>query len=85
MELPLRTPLERVMPIPHILEEMRLLLPRGQRGRDGMHGRVAPPLVVEPAVRVEVLEERGVGGGAPEGLVGYFEVGPDWCGESKLV
>lgn len=45
-----------------------------------MNWSVAPALVVEPAFGVEVVEEFGVGFGAPEVHVGDFEVGPDCVG-----
>lgn len=54
-----------------------------------MNWSVAPALVVEPAFGVEVVEEFGVGFGAPEVHVGDFEVGPDcgggWAGGLMVV
>ena len=74
----LRTPLKRRVAITHVLEEMHLGLVRQQRRCDGVHGCVAPSLIVEPACFVEIVEEIGVRLGPPEIHVGDFEVGPDW-------
>ena len=68
-------------PLTNLIEELNLLPLRKQRRRDRVHGRVAPPLVVEPAALVEVVEEGGVRGPAPELEVGDLEVGPDWRGD----
>ena len=64
-------------PLTNLIKELNLLPLREQRGRDRVHGRVAPSLVVEPAALVEVVEEGGVRGPAPELEVGDLEVGPD--------
>ena len=68
------------MPIPDIPKEVYRGLGREERDGDGVHGRVAPSLVVEPAALVEVVEEGGVRRSAPELEVGDLEVGPDWGG-----
>ena len=45
-----------------------------------MHRRIPPTLVEEPAGAVEVLEVSFVGGRAPKGHIGDFEVGPEVAG-----
>ena len=60
------------------MDTHNLFLLREERGADGVHGRVAPALVVESALLVEVLEELHVGLAPPEVQVANLEVGPDW-------
>ena len=48
-----------------------------------MHRCVAPSLVVEPARRVEVVEEFGVGFASPEIHAGDLEVAPDCRRQSQ--
>ena len=51
--------------------------PNRQRGKRG-EGRQTD-LVVEPAARLEELEESSIGGTAPEVHVSDLKVAPDWC------
>jgi len=75
----LRTPLEGLVAVADIAEEVQLVLGREQRGADGVHGRVAPPLIVEPTRGVEVREELAVRLAAPEVEIANLKVAPD-CG-----
>jgi hypothetical protein len=53
----------------------KLLEKRGTKGEGW--GRNAD-LVVEPALLIEVFEESGIGGTAPEVQVGNLKVAPNW-------
>lgn len=75
-----RTVRIRIMLVPHIAEKVDLVLWQEQRSRDGVHRGVSPPLVVEPALRVEVVEEGLIGVATPEIEVSDLKVAPD-CGE----
>ena len=64
------------MPIRDVVEEMDFFFFQGQRRGDGVHGGVAPTLVEEPAVLVELREVVDVGFGAQPVEVADLEVGP---------
>lgn len=59
-----------------VVEEVDLVLLEHQAGGDGVHGRVAPALVEEAAVAVEVVEVVDVGPAAQPVEVADLEVGP---------
>lgn len=60
-----------------IIEEVDFVLVKGETGADGMDGRVAPALVEESAVLVQLVEEVGVGRAAQPIEVADFKVGPE--------
>jgi hypothetical protein len=73
-----RTVVVRAVLVPDRREEVEFRLGQEQRRGEGVHGRVAPALVVEAALCIEELEVGLVGRRAPEVKVGNLEVGPDW-------
>ena len=66
--------LEWLVPVPNIVEEMKLVFRREQGGADGVYGRVAPSLVVEFPSTVEECEEDLVFRRTEEVEVRYFKV-----------
>lgn len=62
------------MLVPNFVEEVDLALRRKQRDGQRMDRRVAPSLVVEAALSLEVIEVGRVGLAAPEVHVRDFEV-----------
>ena len=68
--------------VSYCLEEVNLVFGEEERGGDGVHGRVAPTLIVEVAGLVEVVEEGEVVRRAEEVEVGDLEVGPDFMMET---
>ena len=83
--LTLRTMLEWLMSVSNIVEEVDLIFAREEGGADGMNRRVAPSLVVEPALGIEVLEELAVRLAAPEVEVSDLEIAPDCVGRQLIV
>lgn len=77
MRFSLRTPLEWLVPVPDIREEVELVLRCKQCSADGVNGCVAPALVVETTSLVEVLEEFAIGFASPEVEITDLEVAPD--------
>lgn len=72
------------MPVPDVVEEVQLGLVREESGADGMHGSIAPSLVVEPALAVKVLEEVDIGRRPPQVQRRDLKVRPDCDGPSGL-
>ena len=68
--------------VSYCLEKVDLVLGKEERGGDGVHGGVAPTLIVEVAGLVEVVEEGEVVRGTEEVEVGDLEVGPDFMMET---
>lgn len=60
-----------------VVKVVDLVLVEEERGRDGVHGRVAPPLIREPSRSVERAEVSLVGFALPQSSGGDFEVGPE--------
>ena len=70
--------LEGFVSISDIVEEVDLILASEQCRADGVHGRIAPSLVVKSSCLVQVIEEIHVRLRPPEVEVTEFKVGPDW-------
>ena len=68
----------RIMLVPNLIKELQLILPRKQRSRYAMHGRISPPLIIKSTFGVQVLKERLVRRPAPEIHIGDLKVTPDF-------
>lgn len=77
MCLSLWTPLEWLVSVPNVREEVKLVLRCEQSSADGVNWCVAPTLVVEAACLVEVVEEFAIGFASPEVEVANLEVTPN--------
>ena len=64
------------VPVADVVEEVDLVAVEQQACPDRVHGRVSPPLIEEPAVFVERVEEVDVGLRPQPVEVADFEVGP---------
>jgi hypothetical protein len=67
---------ERDVIVSYIVEEVDLILLKHESGRYRVDGRIAPPLVEETAIIIQLSEEVNVGLGAEPVQVTDFEVGP---------
>jgi len=63
-----------VVLVSNLVKEVNLVTVEESGSRDAVHRRVSPALIVEPTELLEVVEERGVRGSAPEIHVGDFKV-----------
>lgn len=77
MCLSLRTPLERLVSVPNVREEVELVLRCEQSSANGVNWCVAPTFVVEAACLVEVVEEFAIGFASPKVEVADLEVTPN--------
>jgi len=68
---------ERDVVVSDIVEEVDLLFLQHQPGRDGVHRRIAPSLVEEPAVPIQMVEVIHVGGTAQPVQIADLEIGPE--------
>lgn len=70
------------MPVPNVLEEMKLVFRREQCSANGVDRCVAPAFVVETASLVEVVEELAVGFASPKIEVANLKVTPN-CDDGR--
>jgi len=71
------TVLEGLVAIADIVEEVDLILARKECGANRVHGGVAPALVVEAPLRIEMLEKLHICLTPPQVEVADLKVGPE--------
>ncbi len=64
------------MPVSNVVEEVYFLLLQQETGGNGMHRRIAPPLVEEAAILIQDFEEINVGFRSQPVEVPNLKVGP---------
>jgi hypothetical protein len=69
--------LEGFVAITNIIEEVKLVTPREQRCTYAMYRCIAPPLVIETTLFIQIVKELGIGFLSPEVHIGYLKVTPE--------